>query len=51
MFYSILASKKNLPDSKLHIYDFMHEEQNNDSIFIEETLSEEIIKIVNECTT
>ena len=34
------------PDSKLHIYDYM-KNKNNDSMFIEETSSDEIKKIVN----
>ena len=41
-----LASKINLPDSKLHIYDYMRN-RNSDSVFIEETSSEEISEIVN----
>ena len=42
----VLASKIISPDSKLHIYDYM-KNKNNDSMFIEETSSDEIKKIVN----
>ena len=45
----ILASKINLPDSKLHIYDYMRN-RNNDSMFIEETSAEELSKTVNACS-
>ena len=43
---NVLASKINSSDSKLQIYDYM-KNRNNDPMFIEETSSDEIIKIVN----